>query len=212
MFRRIAVLVAAVCCAIPLACNKPSSTPSGAAGTVPAPQVPTGEEGSLVTAEVYQEHYVTISDNPDVSPIAYHVTVTVKNSGSNPIVYDTVQAAFLPGEGKNPLIMTTHPYDKDRGDKQEAYKKDRKSATIAPGATETFNFTTNGYTFKLLRDAGKAPLEFVVILVKGDDPVIPVVGPYAAPLPALNDLLKYEQSVLDKTPGKALTLKYTRKK
>lgn len=160
-----------------------------------------------VTALAYQEFYTSTSDYADVSPIAYRVVVAVTNTGSSPVVFDIVQCAFIPGNGK-PLLDTIHPYDQAKGDDRSAYEDNLKSAAIAAGGGETFSFTTDGYTFKLLRDAGTGPLEFVVILMKGGSPV---VGPFAAVLPSPKDLPQYEFSVRSNTPGKVLPLRYSRK-
>lgn len=161
-------------------------------------------QAATVTAEVYQEFHTTTGDSPDTSPVAYRVNVTVKNGGAKPIVFDTVVCAFVPANGK-PLLNKTYVYDETRGYDQKAYDRGLKTDTIEPGAVKTFSSTTDGYTFKLLRDTGGLPLQFIFTLLRGDStPALSVIGSHSADLPNIPTLPQY--SVSDTRRGKDLAL------
>lgn len=185
MNERLILFVAVVCCTNLTACKE-------------RPQSP------IVTAEAYQEFHTTMSDSHDSSPIAYRVNVTVKNTGSSPIVFDTIVCAFVPANGR-PLINKTYVYDKTKGKDEKSYNSDLKTDAIEPGTAKTFSSTTDGYTFKLLGDAGNLPLQFVFTLYRGDStPAISAIGSHGADLPDIQALPRY--NVPATTRGKELSL------
>lgn len=149
------------------------------------------EKKCAVAAWVSQEYYLSGMGNPTVSPFAYRVELEFTNTGSVPIEFDAVEAAFLPSVGR-PLTQKTYPYDSTKGSNDRAYAEgDRIVKKIPPGGTEEFSFTTNGYTLLLLRDAGNKPLVFVALLANRK---AVEVGPIWFELPSINSLPHYEKS------------------
>lgn len=200
------LITVSICTLVFWACSK--SPPETASSSDP-PQKPSAaphqhedQQPSLaVTGEVTQEIHMSFGDNPDVSPVAYHVAVTVQNVGKTPLVFDTVEGAFLPKNGR-PLRNVTHNVDKDKGDSPEASAKgDIPTDELAPGAARTLEFTTDGYTFKLLRDAGDAPLRFGLTFGRNR---AAVTDSFVAILPDLKELPSYEKSMVENTKGKTL--------
>ena len=163
-----------------------------------------GGRSASVTAEVYKEPYNTMSSSHDISPIAYRVNVTVKNNGRSPIVFDTVICAFVPAKGQ-PLLNKTYVYDKSRGMAEKNYRRDLNTDAIEPGSARMFSSTTNGLTFKLLRDASNLPLQFVFTLLKGNStPALSVIGSHGASLPDIQALPLYNETT--KPRGKEISL------
>lgn len=152
---------------------------------------PIGLEGT-----VYRGSYETFGADPSVSPIAYRVFVRVKNSGSSSLVFDEIEASFIPAQGRA-LRTKTYRYDGSKDHSATGYSKDDNKATeLAPEEIQAYDWTTNGYTFSLLRDSGAKPLTFSVrFLYKG----ALVAGPFRAILPELMTLPSYEESLFDKT-------------
>lgn len=128
--------------------------------------------------EAFQEFYASHSPGLDTCPVAYRLIITVKNVGTGPLTYDEIHAAFLPGRGK-PLGMTTRHTKDDRP----------VAMTLQAGAEAVHEFTTDGYTLKLLRDAGDSSLRFAMGFVKCGSSV---GGRFFATLPGVDDLPQYE--------------------
>lgn len=159
-----------------------------------------GGGSAVVTLEAFQEPHASMG-NPGTSPIAYRTVVTVANSGGTPIVFDTVVCAFVPANGE-PLICKTYVFDKTKGYSPDAYSRDLLTEAIHAGAVKTFESSTDGYTFDLLRNAGNLPLKFVFTLIVGPGTPAPiVVGPYEADLPGIQELPIYGNA-----QGKALPM------
>lgn len=193
------ISVIAACCISLTACSR----------NLPATSSPI-HSAPVVTAEAFQEFYMTMSDSFAVSDVAYHVTVTLTNQGSSPIEYDCVQTAFIPAQGK-PLVQKTVLYEKDKGMSQDAYEAGTATETIMPGDSTKFEITSNGYTNRLLRDARDGPIQFVVVFLKGKEPVEAVVGPFGATLDSLEELPQYEVCMMENRLGKSLPLRSPRK-
>ena len=149
--------------------------------------------GSIsVSGEASRETYVSMMGGGlgDVGvPLAYHVAVTLKNSGTTNVTFDEIQGAFVPFQGQ-PLIQRTFAYDRSKGESVGAYEKGGNSLNVLePGKSLDFDYTTDGYTMELLAAAGEQPLQFHLVLFRGGSPV---AGPFVADLPNLADLPQYE--------------------
>src|SRR5687768_14368635 len=64
-----------------------------------------------VEGEVTREIYISTGET--VSPIAYHVSVKIKNVGGSAIKYDQIVVGFFPKHGRA-LTQLTVPYDEMR--------------------------------------------------------------------------------------------------
>ena len=160
------------------------------------------QNGLSVEGEVTQENYMSLGIG--ASPIAYHVDVTARNVGERQLDFDKIEAYFFTEEGKS-LRTVKHRYDEEKGTDGDSYKTGENILTsLAPGAVEELEFSTNGYTFKLLREASGKPLKFSIIFYR-DDKV--VAGPYFAVLPLhIQALPQYEQTLMDDNiKGRRLT-------
>jgi len=147
-------------------------------------QAPQASPGPKIEVEVFRDIYAGFGD-PGVSPMSYEVTVKFTNTTTTPFEFDTVEGAFLPENG-TPLANRSHPYDASKQTEPGKYSgSDLKSSTVAPGASEVFHFTTDGYTGKLLSDAGNAPLRFGFTVAHRRKIVF---GPLVGDLPQLNGL------------------------
>jgi len=123
-----------------------------------------------IKGEVGQESFHSLSSS--VAPIAYSVKVTLENKGGNSITLDQIVSHFIPSNGKA-LTLRTFFAKGPSGLNYENYRKTPTgSITISAGGSKTWNFTTNGYTFDLLSDAGDEPLMFGISFLKDGKPVI----------------------------------------
>ncbi len=137
-------------------------------------------------------------------PIAYHVKVHVKNSGTKKILFDEIQAAFVPSQGQ-PLIQRTFAYDKSKHESLDAYEKgDNKPSILECGESLDFDYTTDGYTREVLEATGKQPLQFHIVLFRSKSVI---AGPYVADLPNLMDLPQYELTFIGDQKAKALSFR-----
>ncbi len=147
-----------------------------------------------VEGEVGRAIYITMGlRDVTTAPIEYRVKVTIHNTGSNPLVWDQIQADFYPERGRH-LTQSTFAYDPEKGEDRRAYYEGgNRPQEIAPGASHDLEVDTNGHTFDLLGEAGGKPLRFsVAVLLKGRT----IAGPYVALLPPLDDLPSYEQALV----------------
>lgn len=126
-----------------------------------------------IKVEVFRGFYfaMTASPAPGVEGPCYEVEVTIANIGHQPVVFDSLEIAFIPKKG-TPLKSITKPVQDDY-------------IALAPGDKEEFHGTTNGYTIPLLVDAGKEPLVLLVSPQKNNQPVCP---PFTMNLPELDEL------------------------
>lgn len=131
-----------------------------------------------ISGEIGQEPYS--SSMPGVSDIAYHGDLTIKNIGEETLVFDIVEITVSSPEGESLKISTSPP--------------EGKEFRIPPGDTDTFDFTTDGYTFSLLADAEGSPLKLTVILKLNGQTI---AGPFMAILPELWDLPNYYEKSIE---------------
>ncbi len=147
-----------------------------------------------VEAEASRAFYNTMGlGGGTTAPVEYKVKVTIRNTGTSALTWDQLQAEFYPEHGRH-LTIPMFPYDPEKGGDERAYQQGgKKSLKLAPGASQDFEFGTDGYTFDLLGEADRKPLRFsVAVLFDGTA----IAGPYVALLPPLNDLPSYERALV----------------
>lgn len=111
---------------------------------------------------------------PQSPSFQYDVEVRLKNTGSSPVAYDTLEFAFVPAFGESLRARQTS---------RDARNPDVvKTVNIGPGEETRWKFDTNGYTDALLRRSQGQPLGFEISLHL-DGGV--VAGPFRAELPDL---------------------------
>lgn len=185
----------------PLGLSERSGVTAAGQGSAVTGSESAGSDSLVVTGEVSQEHYTSLVSDPLSVPYAYHVTVNVKNAGTAPIVYDAIEAQFIPANGK-PLGMTQRSVaaGTDSVEKTGATEPSLDEE-LPPNDSKSFDFSTNGYTLELLHNAGDAPLRFAVAFVKNNHAVSDV---FVADLPALDELPFYETLEIEKEKAKPL--------
>jgi predicted ATPase len=129
----------------------------------------------LVSGEMGREIYY-----PDKGPslMAYRVKIKVKNAGIKEFVFDKMEAAFSPSRGES-LIANIFMEIKKDGNKIIVPIK------ISAGEIKDWEFTSNGYTHDLIKNADDEPLKFILRFFSGGKLI---AGPYSADLDELNSL------------------------
>ena len=138
--------------------------------SAPPPGVPTVTEvdtktltsppssGVTVTAKVSRGvHVGTGLEGPDTT---YEVAVEITNNGDEELTFEKVVGAFLPPEPKTPLQMPTS-------------QNDDTPFRLPPGESLEVPYTSDGYTSRLIADAGSASLIFAVALVTDEEAIGP---------------------------------------
>jgi len=108
---------------------------------------------------------------------SYHVSLQVRNSGKNPIIFDMAEGAFLTQHGDAVRGKTTREPD---------------GWELAPSDEETFPYETADRTREFLRAANGGPLYFEFTLFAEEGVV---AGPFRALLPELGGLPLYQPSL-----------------
>jgi hypothetical protein len=155
----------------------PRSVPSRATRTLV-------RDGCEVRGKVAASHYVAMTRG-DLS-VEFRVALEVKNTGDRPLTYDAAECIFLPSKG-TPLRCVTRKTKEsaESGAAKKASAEDYETVVLAAGATEDYEYGTNGYTVDLLTDAGDGPLNVVFGLTyRGED----VSERFVARLPRLSNL------------------------
>jgi hypothetical protein len=160
--------------------------------------------GVSVQGEVSKEIYFNMMGGETGLPLAYHVKVYLHNSGTQNILFDEIQGAFVPSQGQ-PLIQSTFAYDKSKGEALEAYQSSQNTPTVLePGKSLEYNYTTDGYTMDLLATVGNQPLQFHIVLFRHKSVIS---GPYVANLPDLFSLPQYELTLAGEQKAELLPFK-----
>ncbi len=168
-----------------------------------------------VSLQVKVEKGVDSSNStPDSPRYKYDVNVNLKNTGSSPIIYDTIEAAFLPGEGEPLRMRTIEGIHQDgryaaitsysRGGEQFKEVNDlqkRAVLRIGKSKTEKWSYDTGGDTNDLLSRSQAAPLIFEFALRSNKRAV---AGPFQAALPDLDSL----STAMPGAPPQAVYLKF----
>lgn len=122
----------------------------------------------------------------------YHVELDLTNVAAAPITFDVAEAAWLTGAEKGLHARATRKGGASR---------------LEGGESAEYEFDTDGYTSKLLRDAKGGPLFFqFALLLKGEV----VASPFRALLPPLQTLPDYAAIKTAEREGGAVTVLYLR--
>ena len=157
-------------------------------------------QGVEVILKITREHYE--ANNLSTLRLAYRIDAEVTNKTSKNIEFDSVDWGFIPSSGKLYEVRTYHYTTKTDGSSGRANRA--SPYILAPGQIEKYNFSSDGYTWELIRDTGKEPLKFGMIIMLEDKQLykIPLIE-----LPPVGDLPYYDMSRLkrDKEP---MTVKF----
>lgn len=146
-----------------------------------------------IKAEAFRDFYIAYGSFAS-SSMQYTVKLVLKNTGQKEITYDEIKVFFSPKEG-TPLRINTHLSIDQKPNVSEKYELFR----LKPGESDERDYSTNGYTSDLLRDAGNDPLMFAIVFVRQGKVV---AGPYRTFLPQLQGLPDLQRD----SKGKLLNL------
>ena len=159
-----------------LGCDKPATV---APNPIKQPG-PTSEQ-LTVSGDVSREMFMNPVATFTGGGAAYHVELSVQNSGTSRFTFDYIQAGFVPANGKT-LGIAIETVEGEESDQT------RKPVTLQPGETRTYELTSNGYTGELLANSGGKPLVLTLEFIRDKA----AAATFAAPLPHIGQLPQYE--------------------
>ena len=110
--------------------------------------------------------------------MAYRVKIKIKNAGVKEFIFDKMEAVFSPNRGES---LTAGVFMEIKKDGNKIIIPIKLSA----GEIKDWEFTSNGYTYDLIKNADGEPLKFILKFFL-DGKLI--AGPYSADLDELNSL------------------------
>ena len=111
----------------------------------------------------------------------YFIKIRIKNIGDETISFDTALLEFTPTIGKS---LTNRVTIDESNDDQDSQREKATDWTLKPDETLDLEARTNGYTQKIVDDAGELPILFQITILEGGDKVVE----YHATLPKLDSL------------------------
>lgn len=172
----IVVMVMGTACSLTI--NVPPGTPAAATavpGAVPKVNVTDKTANLAVSGTACKDTFYGASSVGS----QFIVFIKVKNRATTDFVFDRADARFLAGTYALRVAVS---------------KVSDDPYVLGPGEEDKWDFDTDGYTTKLLTDAGGKAMGFRIDFIRDEKTI---AGPYAAALPTLSKLPLYSGLGID---------------